>query len=193
MYKEEKRYDGHSTGSFDYRLTIFYDICKLANVPLKAYLDAFPGMLKEMALSRFSNYKAANIKNFTFSGICNHIQGFFEGVEYQRANLEKWHRTALQSVISKNPNKSISECFQLLPGKLQELQHGLSHQMRNTAILQDKAITSCRSVPACGWGASGPTTNFVNYIGEVQSSIATYEQQHPDESHTFYTNRKCIH
>ena len=190
MYKEEQKYDGHSTGSFDYRLTIFYDMCKVANVPREAYLDALPGMLKGMALNRLYNHKATNPGNLTFSRACDHMRGFFEGAEYQRANLEKWHKTTLQGIISENPGKSTSECFHLLIDKLQELQHGLSYEMRNMAILQDKVITSCRSVPACGWGTSGPLTNFADLLGRIQSSIATYEQQHPGESQTFYTDRR---
>lgn len=116
------------------------------------------------------------------------MRNFLEGQEYHRATHEKWNKTTFQAIISENPTKSVSECFNLLLDKLRKLQHGL-HEMRGKNFLQNKVITAC-SVPACGWGTSGPTTNFGDLISRIQSSIATYKQQHPGESHTFYVDRR---
>jgi hypothetical protein len=48
MYTEEQKYS-RIDESFDYKLKIFYDICKRAGLPNTAYIDAFPTMLKGLA------------------------------------------------------------------------------------------------------------------------------------------------
>ena len=52
IYMEEQKYGGINE-SLNYKLTIFYDICNRADVPQKAYLKAFPTMLKGLALDYF--------------------------------------------------------------------------------------------------------------------------------------------
>ena len=78
IYSDEQKYGGSHTGSFDYKLTIFYKYCNIADVPPEAYLKAFTAMLEGIALSRYHNYTAAKVDNLTFSHVCDHIQGFFE-------------------------------------------------------------------------------------------------------------------
>lgn len=91
LYKEELMYDGLSTGPFDYRLFIFYEMCNVAGVPSEAYLRVFSVMLKGMALSCFYSYKATSIADLTFAHVCDYIRHYFEGSYYQQANHEKWH------------------------------------------------------------------------------------------------------
>ena len=52
IYTEEQKYSNINE-SLNYKLTIFYNICNWADVPQKAYLKAFPTMLKGLALDHF--------------------------------------------------------------------------------------------------------------------------------------------
>jgi len=45
IYTDDQKYDGVSN-SFDFKLTIFYNICKRASLPPKGYITAFLTMLK---------------------------------------------------------------------------------------------------------------------------------------------------
>jgi len=45
IYTDGQKYNGVND-SFDFKLTIFYDICKRAGLPPKGYITAFPTMLK---------------------------------------------------------------------------------------------------------------------------------------------------
>jgi hypothetical protein len=52
MYIEESKYGGNGD-SFNFKLAIFYNICRRANIPYKAKAKAFPTMLKGLALNFF--------------------------------------------------------------------------------------------------------------------------------------------
>jgi hypothetical protein len=47
IYTEEQKYDG--SGSLDYKLSIFYNICRRYGLDEKDLVNAFPTMLKGMA------------------------------------------------------------------------------------------------------------------------------------------------
>jgi len=48
IYTDDQKYNRVSN-SFDFKLTIFYNICKRAGLPPKGYITAFPTMLKGLA------------------------------------------------------------------------------------------------------------------------------------------------
>ena len=50
IYTKESKYGGNRD-SFDFKLTIFHDIYRRANVPHEAKAKAFPIMLKGLALN----------------------------------------------------------------------------------------------------------------------------------------------
>jgi hypothetical protein len=85
MYTEEQKYGGIDK-SFDYKLKIFYDICKRARLPNTAYIDAFPTMLKGLAQDHFYNH---NLSERPFDQVCTHLRNFFEGPGYYQKNLDK--------------------------------------------------------------------------------------------------------
>jgi hypothetical protein len=47
IYTEEQKYNG--SGSLDYKLSIFYNICRQCGLNEKDLVNAFPTMLKGMA------------------------------------------------------------------------------------------------------------------------------------------------
>ena len=52
MYIEESKYGGNRD-SFDFKLAIFYNIYRRADIPYKAKAKAFPTMLKGLVLNFF--------------------------------------------------------------------------------------------------------------------------------------------
>jgi hypothetical protein len=114
IYTEEQKYDG-TNGSFDYKLTIFLDICNRVELLEEGYLRAFPIMLKGLALDHFYN---AKLSQRTYLVACDNIRGFFEGPSYHRRNLDQWNAITLASITAKNPGKSTYENVQLLVNEL---------------------------------------------------------------------------
>ena len=48
IYTDDQKYNRVSN-SFNFKLTIFYNICKRAGLPPKGYITVFPTMLKGLA------------------------------------------------------------------------------------------------------------------------------------------------
>lgn len=105
-YPDSQKYDGFD-GAFGHKLSIFYHYCNRKGVPNVAFLDAFPTMLKGMALDHFLSYQLTDA-NLTFERACKHMHGFFEGPEWQRLQKVKWQNTSLYQVMNENPNSSTS-------------------------------------------------------------------------------------
>jgi hypothetical protein len=84
IYIKEQKYNS-TNSSFDYKLTIFLDICNRIKLLKEGYLRAFLTMLKGLALNYFYN---AFLLQRTFQEACNNIRGFFKGPSYYRRNLD---------------------------------------------------------------------------------------------------------
>jgi hypothetical protein len=65
--------------SFDYKLTIFYNICKRSGLPYKEYTTAFLTMLKKLAKEHYYNN---NLADRLFKDTYIYMRNFFKGPEY---------------------------------------------------------------------------------------------------------------
>ena len=63
MYTEESKYRGNKE-SFDFKLAIFYNIYRCANILYKAKAKAFPIMLKGLVLDSFYLNNTINKSSF---------------------------------------------------------------------------------------------------------------------------------
>jgi hypothetical protein len=90
VYTDGQKYDGST--SFDYKLTIFYNICKRSGLSRKAYAIVFLTMLKGLAEK---HYYSSNLADRSFEYTCAHMRNFFEGPEYYRKNLTEWNSISL--------------------------------------------------------------------------------------------------
>lgn len=70
IYTEESKYGGDGD-NFDFKLTIFHDICGRADVLEEAKVKAFPTMLKGLALDYF--YVNSSITKSSFEEVCTSI------------------------------------------------------------------------------------------------------------------------
>jgi hypothetical protein len=107
MYTDSQKYDRVSE-SFDFKLTIFKDICRRASLQPDGYMIAFPTMLKGLAQDHYYN---RGLLARTYSEACTHIRNFFEGLEFYRKNLVEWNATTLQGIINANIDKPIHQCL----------------------------------------------------------------------------------
>jgi len=107
MYTEESKYSGEDD-NFDYKLTIFNDLCDRVGIPQEAKIKGFPTMLYGITLNFYYENKATYT---TFNDICNAVRNYFKGPEYKRGILIKWNAITLKTVIMKNKSKSIGDCL----------------------------------------------------------------------------------
>ncbi|KAJ5895279.1 hypothetical protein N7495_006970 [Penicillium taxi] len=86
IYTEKQKYSGTDNSSFDWKLNIFYTICKRVGITPDGYNAAFPTMLTGIAED---HYYSSDLPSRTFQEACNHLRQFFEGPEFYRQNLIK--------------------------------------------------------------------------------------------------------
>ena len=110
VYTDDQKYN-RTSNSFDFKLSVFYNICKRANLHLEGYMLAFPTMLKGLALSHYYN---CSLSTKTFIDACNYMQNFFKGTEYYWKNFTEWNTITLQEIINANLDKFIINYLQLL-------------------------------------------------------------------------------
>jgi hypothetical protein len=84
MYSEKDKYDG--TGSFDYKLSIFIEVCQRLDLHPDMYMRAFPTMLMGLALDHFYS---ARLQHKTFAEACDSMHRYFEGPGFYRSNLDE--------------------------------------------------------------------------------------------------------
>lgn len=187
IYTDDQKYSGVGD-SFDFKLTIFYDICNRSGLPQDGYMAAFPTMLKGLAQAHYYN---CSLSTKPFDAACAHMRNFFEGPEYYRKNLTEWNAITLQGVINDNPEKSVSQCLQLLVDKLCTQQHAIDIEFRTPRILTNKLITACQGIPACRIAISNPSEDLPALINKLQSSIIAWEKENPQHHpQAFFTDRK---
>ena len=177
MYTDSQKYDGVSE-SFDFKLTIFEDICRRAGLQPDGYMIAFPTMLKGLAQDHYYN---RSLSARTYAEACTHIRNFFEGPEFYRKNLAEWNATTLQGIIDANTDKPIYQCLQLLIDKLCKQQHGINPEFRTPLFLTNKLVMACQGVPACRIAVSNPGEDLSQLINKLQSSIVAWEKEHPNQ------------
>ena len=80
LYMDDQKYSGIS-GNFNFKLTIFYNICNRADVPPNAYFKALPLMLTGLALNHYYNSRLAIL---IFNKAYWQLRGFFKGPRLER-------------------------------------------------------------------------------------------------------------
>jgi uncharacterized protein Veg len=77
VYTDKQKYNKFT--SFDYKLTIFYNICKRSGLLCERYATVFLIILKRLAKDHYYNN---NLADKLFKDTCIYIQNFFKGLEY---------------------------------------------------------------------------------------------------------------
>jgi hypothetical protein len=87
---------------FDYKLTIFYNVCERVELPREAYMRVFLIILKGLAEAHYFN---GILSILPYLDACNNMRAYFEGPEYYRLNLNKWNNITLDLITTKYPDK----------------------------------------------------------------------------------------
>ncbi len=77
VYTDGQKYN--RTISFNYKLTIFYNIYKRSSLPHKGYITTFLIILKGLVED---HYYSSNLADKPFKDTYIYIQNFFKGPEY---------------------------------------------------------------------------------------------------------------
>ena len=139
-------------------------------------------MLRGLALDHYYTNLKSNPLGVSFDKLCEATRNYFEGPEYRRDILTQWNAIKLRTVIDKNPEKSTTECLQILIKDLRHLQHGLDIKLRTDDFLHNKLITACQEVEPCKYACYKPADTLAGLINDLRSSIVTYEVSNPPGS-----------
>ena len=85
MYIEELKYNSINS-SFNYKLTIFYNIYNWLNIPQKVYNKALLIILIGLALNQYFN---SGFGNLLFKDACKYLYSFFKGPSLEYKNFSK--------------------------------------------------------------------------------------------------------
>ena len=81
-------------------------------------------------------------------------------------------------IISKNQNKLINKCFQLLIKKLRHLQHNLNEKFQIDKFIHNKLIIACQDVSACQYACYKLSDDLTDLINDLQSFIIIFNKSH---------------
>jgi hypothetical protein len=196
MYTEDSKYSGEND-NFDFKLIIFYNLYRRANVPKDEDImaNAYPTMLCGLALDHYYSNLDNIALTLSFNQICNAICLYFEGPKYKCRILAQWNSLTLKSVInkSKNTGKSTLDCLQLLIKELRHLQHGLDPDLRTDKFLHNKLINACQELPVCRYACYKPSDTLAGLINDLRSSITTIEKSQSENAHEAFYTDCCYH
>ena len=192
LYTDKQKYGG-SADSFDFKLTIFYDLCTKAGIPQTMYPDAFSTMLKDDALDYY--YDTVNNKGLSFEDMRKSIQTHFETHEHKQALMTKWNSASLKETIFEHGDgKSLEECLDTLIKQLRDIQRGLPPEYRTEGSLRDRLINACNNVEACVYACLKPSPTLEGLCSDLRSSIVAHKKVHESKQsatgQVFYTDRK---
>ena len=85
LYTDDQKYSNIS-GNFNFKLTIFYNICNRANILFNTYFKALSFMLIGLALNHYYNNKLAIL---IFNKAYHQFYSFFKGLKLERQTLSK--------------------------------------------------------------------------------------------------------
>lgn len=191
-YSEDIKY-GDSEDSFDLSYRIFIKLCNQMGLRTSdTQREAFFIMLKGEALRYYFN----GIEEWTRLGIdpILAVKSNFENEEHLRYVQSQWDSTTLPNIMSKNPDKPIPECLEIMLRDLRKLYDKLRPELRNDINLHSKLVSATRLVPACHAATGKPSPTTTGLIQDLRSSVNQYEDskqvvaQHPTDA--YYTDRR---
>ncbi|KHJ36285.1 hypothetical protein EV44_g3695 [Erysiphe necator] len=166
-------WNSNKEDNFEFKLAIFHDLFERSRVLAYMRSQAYPTMLRGLALDHYYENIESN-KKTNFEIKCLATSQYFEGPEYKRKILTKWNGISLNSIKDLNVDKTARGCLQILTKELRHLQHGLDHDLRTDKSLHNKLINACQKVPACQLAcfkpnSEGITKQIDNLILDVES------------------------
>ncbi len=83
LYTNKAKYSGKND-NFDFKLTIFMDLCQKADIPKQEFSQAYSTMLCGLALDYYYTNLKSNPLGVPFDKLCKATRNYFKGLEYKR-------------------------------------------------------------------------------------------------------------
>src|SRR6202041_2790839 len=83
LYTDESKYSGEND-NFDFKLTIFTDLCQKADIPKQEFSQAYSTMLRGLALNYYYTNLKSNPFGVPFDKLYKATYNYFKGLEYKR-------------------------------------------------------------------------------------------------------------
>ncbi|KAI6249091.1 hypothetical protein HI914_02415, partial [Erysiphe necator] len=90
--------------------------------------------------------------------------------------ISKWKSITLLKTIEENPNKTVSECFELLVTEFRRTQLLLPQRFQGDLSLRDAIIDAVREIRKCSLACYKPAPTFEALCADIRASIATEER-----------------
>ena len=184
IYQKNDKFGGIDD-NLNFKLQIFYDKCKKINFSTYVYLQSAFFMLSDQALNLFyaNQYQ-------TFESFRNHMKQMFEGSEWQRHNLTKWHIIDLEKIIAESSTTSTTKCLRKLCLKLNILQKKIDEAYQKQTHLRENIIRACRDHSALIIKLFNAPMNVVDLINNLNTSIVNYEAVNKSSVQTYMQAHK---
>ncbi|POS83537.1 hypothetical protein EPUL_005409 [Erysiphe pulchra] len=198
-YNDEIKYSGETSDNFDDKFNIFMDYCTRFGISSQALHNAFPCMLKGMALTFYYNKcRGKSIENLQILMKLN-----FEGPEYQRYNLKRWmnYELTFQNIIDSNPDKNPMEQVKILTITLDKMQKTLSSEWQSEAVMHNKIVSACKDIEACKMACYRPSQTIAGLILDLKSGVEIHNKplgtsstaiyhSNPSNNNAYFTDRR---
>jgi hypothetical protein len=171
LYKNEEKFES-TKNNFDFKLTIYLDKCKYADLSKHAYEKNVLLMLTNETLT----YYYANKNNFiTFNDFCISMRLYFESSEWRDQNLDKWHIITFENVVAINSNASLIECLHKMCSQMNIIQRDLNSAYHDSIRLRKNIIRVCKDHSALIYEIINSSIKIFALMNILQSSIINYE------------------
>ncbi|KAI6248910.1 hypothetical protein HI914_02670 [Erysiphe necator] len=174
-YNDEMKYSGETLDNFDDKFNIFIDYCTRFGIPCQALQDAFPCMLKGIALTFYYN----KCRGKSIENLQSLMKSNFEGPEYQRYNLKRWNELTFQDIIDSNPDKNSMEQITILIITFDKIQKTLSNEWQSEVVMHNKIISACKDIEACKMACYRPSLSVSGLILDLKSGVEIYNKPLP--------------
>ncbi|KAF7578000.1 hypothetical protein PtrM4_022400 [Pyrenophora tritici-repentis] len=200
VYSEEEKFSGDKYDVLDNKIVIFKDHCEKVGITTPAqYKLAVSTMLRGKASAYYYNYIAP--LNLDYDSIIKKLGEYFHTSENYQMFLSEWRTIMLKDVIANNPDKTLTQCLDIVIDKLQLLHQAMTQQNGPSELaLTSQLIAACQGVEACSAVLIRPASTFEAVASELRNAVGNWTRCHPrsqfncEESDpsedAFYTNRR---
>ncbi|EED13533.1 conserved hypothetical protein [Talaromyces stipitatus ATCC 10500] len=174
VYTTDSTKYGDNEDSFDLAHNIFLDLCRQMGLhTAEARNQAFSVMLKGLALDYYYTWKDQWERMGIDPAVA--VKNHFENDEHLRKVQTDWDAINLYTVIVKYPEKSTTECLEMMFRDIQKLYHKLRPELRNEVIWHAKLISATRTHPACHAATGNPASTIPGLMQSLRGSVSQFE------------------
>jgi hypothetical protein len=94
LYTDKSKYSNENN-NFDFKLTIFTNLCQKADIPKQEFGQAYSTILHNLALNHYYTNLKSNPLNTPFNKLYKATHNSFKGPEYRHNILTQWNAIKL--------------------------------------------------------------------------------------------------